>query len=243
MRRILKGAEPEHFRNWKSQFRTANGHEAVYDDLFQKLPSGKVIATEEYKNLRKSLLEEQGYICCYCEKAIGRTKKIDSDIEHFMPRNPDRRQLTPSECIQCRNAQLDYTNLMVSCLGDERYSLDHCNHKKDNWFDFALCVSPIDEKVEELFGFRADGKIYAIGSNAKGEALRIHLNLDSYVLREQRKAAYDAVMEEEFESEELLDDMEYITDTINFYKNKDTNGYYTPFCSMITYCLEHELLE
>ncbi|MBR5509859.1 MAG: hypothetical protein IKV59_07380 [Lachnospiraceae bacterium] len=234
MHKIIKQSEPDHFRLWKQNFRNVNGRDAVYDDLME---------TSEYGMLKNSLLEEQGYICCYCEKAIGRGGMRDCNIEHFMPRHPDSRFLSSQECEQCKNAQMDYANLFASCLGEHAYSADHCNHKKDNWFDFEVCVSPAEDEIETLFGFRADGKIFAIGSNKKGEELRRHLGLDSYVLNEQRKAAYDTVMEIEFGSDELLDDVSYIADTISFYKQKDERGYYTPFCSMITYCLQHELLD
>lgn len=234
MHKIQKQPEPEHFRLWKQQFLVNNGREALYSDL---------TGTEEYKKLKADLLKEQGYICCYCERQIGRSRKKDSDIEHFMPRHPDRRQLTPSECEQCENAQMDYNNIMASCLGEEIGMDDHCNHKKDNWYDFSLCVSPVEDEIEKLFGFRKDGRMVVLGGNAKAEAMRSHLNLNSHILLEQRKEAYDAVMEAEFENVELLNDEEYIHDTIDFYCQKDENGYYSQFCSMITYCMERELLD
>ncbi len=37
----------------------------------------------------------------------------DCDIEHFMPRHPDHRYLTRSECMICENAQMDYRNIMA----------------------------------------------------------------------------------------------------------------------------------
>lgn len=233
MRRIKKIREPEHFRLWKNKFQMLNHRSPLYDDLHQ---SG------EYGKLRKSLLEEQGYICCYCEKAIGRGSDIDCNIEHFMPRHPDNKFLNSEEREQCRNAQLDYTNLFVSCLGEDVGSIDHCNHKKDNWFDFNLCVSPADATISSLFGFRMSGKIFAIGSDIRAEAMKNHLNLNSYTLIEQRKRAYDMMMELEFEDEALLSDDLYIIDTIAVYEQMDTEKKYAPFCSMITYCLRHELL-
>ncbi len=160
-----------------------------------------------------------------------------------MPRHPDRRVLTQAECDKCRDAQMDYTNLFVSCLGETADTIDHCNHRKDNWFDFRLCVSPADEEIETLFGFRLNGKIFAIGSDVRAEAMKTHLNLGSYVLDEQRKAAYDTMMDIEFENEELLGDTQYIMDTIEAYGQMDGEGRYAPFCSMLTYCLEHELLD
>lgn len=234
MRRIKKIQEPEHFRLWKKEFQETNGRPPLYDDLR---------SSGEYGKLRKALVEEQGYICCYCEKAIGRNANIDCNIEHFMPRHPDRNTLTYEECERCRNAQLDYWNMFASCLGEEAYSADHCNHKKDNWFDFKLCVSPADAEITSLFGFRINGKIFSIGSDIRGEAMKNHLNLDSYILNEQRKATYDAVMDVEFGYDELFTDKQYIMDTIAFYEQMDDEGRYAPFCSMIVYCLKHEFLD
>lgn len=77
----------------------------------------------------------------------------------------------------------------------------------------------------------------------KGFDFGVCVSPESHVLSEQRKAAYDTVMEIEFESDELLDDVQYIADTISYYNQKDEEGCYTPFCSMITYCLQHELLD
>lgn len=152
MRQIKKKPEPAHFIKWKSDFKAANCRDAVYSDLF---------ATHEYYHLKKSLLEEQGYICCYCEKKIGLNANLrDCDIEHFMPRNPDHRFLSSIECKQCRDAQMDYTNLFVSCKGEDAYSADHCNHKKDNWFDFGKCISPTDDRIKGMFGFKLNGKIF-----------------------------------------------------------------------------------
>ncbi len=228
MHKIQKRAVPVHFLNWKASFLRNYGREPVYEDF---------IKTGEYIALKKELLEEQGYICCYCEKEIGVHGQNDCDIEHFMPRHPDRRFLSVQECAICRQAQLDYNNLLVSCKGNEKYSLDHCNHKKGNWFDFRYCISPVSGKTETMFGFRLSGKIFARDNDRGAEEMKNQLNLDTYVLREQRKKAYDAVLEAEFDEEELLEDEAYVQDTIAEYREKDENGRYVPFCSMITYCL------
>jgi len=232
MHRINKGSEPRFFADWKADFRVREGREPVYDDLK---------GTAEYGMLKRHLLKEQGYICCYCEKAIGRGSTwTDCNIEHFMPRHPDRRFLNTAECAVCEAAQLDYNNLFVSCMGEESDFLDHCNHKKDNWYEFKTCVSPASKEIEGLFGFRMGGKIFAEGGNKKAQAMLEHLNLDTYALQEQRKNAYVAVMESEFD-DELIQDDSYIMDTIHYYGSMQ-EGYYTEFCSMITYCLEHYVL-
>ena len=220
---------PRHFTAWKKAFIRRNGREPSYNDLY---------GTEEYYKIKQDLLQEQGCVCCYCEKRINLN---DCNIEHFMPRNPDRNVLTEEECDICRNAQLDYENLFASCLGEKSCLADHCNSHKGNWYDFRYCISPLSDQIEGIFGFRLNGKIFAVDNNSSAEQMKNHLHLDSYVLREQRKQSYYTVLELEFADVELLDQDDYIADTIGYYSEKDENGKYTPFCSMITYCLEHYL--
>ncbi len=218
MRQIKKNPEPNHFVNWKSNFRATNHRDAVYSDLY---------ATREYYDLKKSLLEEQGYICCYCEKKIGRSTNLkDCDIEHFMPRNPDCSYLTSAECDRCRDAQMEYTNLFVSCKGESAYSIDHCNHKKDNWFDFEKCISPIDDRIKGMFGFRLDGKIFL--KNPLGSEMEKYLNLNSYILEEQRKAVLDTVLDIEFADEDLFADKDYVEAVAGDYEDMQ-NGEYVEY--------------
>lgn len=225
MRQIRKNPEPSHFVRWKADFKAANGRDATYNDL----------ESRAYVRLKKSLLEEQGYICCYCEKRIGKEPYMtDCDIEHFMPRNPDKKYLTQAECDYCRAAQMEYSNLFVSCKGENAYSTDHCNHKKDNWFDFAKCISPTDVRIRDLFGFKLNGRIFS--KTSLGKEMENHLNLNSYILVEQRKAALDTVLDIEFEDEDLFDNRDYVEAVAEDYDDKQA-GKYEEFCSMITYCL------
>ncbi|MEE1258482.1 MAG: retron system putative HNH endonuclease [Lachnospiraceae bacterium] len=228
MRQIHKKMEPVRFTNWKNKVATLTGRIATYEDL----------KDYEYFMLKKSLVEEQGFICCYCERRIGANKKLtDCDIEHFMPRNPDSSMPVAQQAI-CRAAQLDYFNMFASCEGELADSIDHCNHKKDNWFDFSECISPLETEIRGLYGFKLNGEVYALGD--RGREMLKHLNLNSYVLQEQRKEAYYAVLELEFEDEDLLDDEEYVEATIAHYDNMN-DGKYEQFCSMITYCMKNYL--
>ena len=226
MRQIKKSPEPGHFIKWKKDFKFSNGRDAEYEDLN---------GTNEYLLLKKSLVEEQGYICCYCEKRIGKQQYLtDCDIDHFRPRHPDSRVLSPKERKRCIDAQMDYANLFASCKGEIGESADHCNHKKDNWFSFRSCISPSDPRIGGVFGFGLDGRLFV--KDPAGQEMARHLNLNSYVLQEQRKAAFDAMMEVEFEDEDLLGDREYVEAVIGDYESME-GGEYTEFCSMIVYCL------
>ena len=59
--------------------------ENIYDDFPNKTKEG--CENNETDNLRKSLLEEQGYICCYC---MSRIDCKNSKIEHFKPQSLHR---------------------------------------------------------------------------------------------------------------------------------------------------------
>ncbi|MDE7479103.1 MAG: TIGR02646 family protein, partial [Lachnospiraceae bacterium] len=166
MRHIQKTSEPQFLRKWKQNFVKINGRQPLYDDLR---------GTDIYLRLKESLIQEQGYLCCYCEKYIGtNVYYTDCDIEHFMPRHPDKRYLTSTEISTCENAQLDYTNMMASCKGEWQDSLDHCNHKKDNWFNFKTCISPTDEKIKAVFGYSTEGKVFPINGNQFGSDMQKH---------------------------------------------------------------------
>lgn len=231
MRQIRKDKEPGFLVNWKKQWKKANGRDAVYEDLK---------GTREYFLLKQSLIKEQGYLCCYCEKRIGQEGDLsDCDIEHFMPRHPDSRILSAQECAVCKAAQLTYSNLFASCKGENADVADHCNHKKDNWFDFKECIALTDSGIGGILGFRQSGEAFLLDS--RGAEMVKHLNLNSYVLVQQRKEAFFTMLETEFEDEDLLMDKEYMEAVIGDYENMQ-DGRFQEFCSMITYCLRRHYL-
>lgn len=70
------------------------------------------------EDLRKSLLEEQGYICAYCMKRIEESSDIK--IEHYEARNSTN--------------ELSYKNLLAVCKGNEGSSKERqtCDTQKGN---------------------------------------------------------------------------------------------------------------
>ena len=75
MKHIIKQTEPESFINWKNK---------ENDDW---KPTYANIDKLERIDLLKSLKEEQGYICCYCEREL---KDGDCHIEHFKPKDKNK---------------------------------------------------------------------------------------------------------------------------------------------------------
>jgi uncharacterized protein (TIGR02646 family) len=78
---IKKKAVPVSFAQYSKKKR------AHFDDM----------PTEVKNDLRKSLLEEQGYLCAYCMCRIADSGQ-DTKIEHYRPRD--------------ENNELDYNNLL-----------------------------------------------------------------------------------------------------------------------------------
>lgn len=133
MKHIVKDQNTPLFDKWKT---SANEDwQPTYDDL----------RGEEKKEVKDSLMKEQGYICCYCER---RLIDEDSHIEHFNPQNNNDAH------------PLDYANLLCSCQqnlaqGEPR----HCGNLKGGWFDDKCLVSPLDSDCGGRFAYLANGKI------------------------------------------------------------------------------------
>ena len=214
MRRINKGASPDWFEVWKADFRARNGREPEYKTDFDD---------DVRWRLRKDLLEEQGYICCYCMKKINNKT---SHIEHFWPKS------------QFEEKDMDYTNMLASCQGDQ--GEEHCGHKKDNWYVPDMVI-PTDATIEGMFSYQENGDISPKGENRKswlGKQMIEHLALDSFHLVRNRRNAIEA--SEVYDAAEH-DDAE-IRDFIDYYDHK-VDGKYVPFCQCIIDCLTRQLSE
>ena len=207
MKRILKGNSPKFFEDWKRNFEIRNSRKPNYKFDFKG---------DTKSDLKRELLKEQGYLCCYC---MDRVLDESSHIEHFIPQ------------VHCRDKDLDYSNMFVSCNGyTEELWDDHCGHRKDNWYDSSLMLSPTSVKIDESFEYTIDGHIF--GKNVKAIEMIAQLGLDSYDLNRKRKAALEA---SEFYEEFTYDDDE-INRFIESYETK-VDDCYTPFCNVIIYNL------
>lgn len=72
MKHIVKGDEPKELKDWK----------ALASAAWQPTYTG--LQNPEKQAVKKSLMAEQGYICCYCER---RLQDGDSHIEHLRPQS------------------------------------------------------------------------------------------------------------------------------------------------------------
>lgn len=173
MKYIHKSAEPTLFSDWK----TLHPGATYKNDLCDHSNPDAFAAKTALKN---ALLQEQKYLCCYCECRITAN---NSHIEHFRPKDPS---MFP-------HLQLDYNNLLASCTKEPTGSVDeHCGHKKGNAFSNDL-VSPLETDCSSHFTYRLDGTIE--GVDQRGKTTRQMLHLDSALLNKQRKNLIDSFLD------------------------------------------------
>ena len=178
MKYIQKGPEPVQLTEWKAL--ENDDWQPDYDSMGSQLKNG----------VKTSLMQEQGYLCCYCER---RLVLEDSHIEHFIPQSNE--DIDP----------LDYSNMLCSCQnrvkkGEPR----HCGNLKDDWFDANLLVSPLDPDCENRFSFLADGTIQPreTGDNAAKTTIE-NLGLDIPKLEALRREAIAPFIDDSLSEQEL----------------------------------------
>lgn len=197
MRYIQKGAEPQEFIDWKT---LANKNwQPTYADL-----SGNV-----KEAVYQSLLNEQGYICCYCEREL-----IENDyhIEHL---NPQRLHA---------GDDLDYTNFICSCLNQTtRGDPLHCGKLKDNKI---ISVHPLQSDCQSKFTYTFTGEIDGVDQDTKDTIKNLGLNIDK--LNAMRKEALSPFLSDDIDTDELKT-------FVAGYVSLSHNGKRNAFCSMIEY--------
>ncbi len=169
----------------------------TYQDLTK--PAKQAIAT--------ALMQEQGYICCYCESRIA---AADSHIEHLIPQ--DDPTCNP----------LDYGNMLCSCLQQARKGEPlHCGHAKGNR---VLPITPLEPHCEQVFAYTIDGHIRA-AANGAAETIKI-LRLDIPKLRAKREEAITPFLDANLSPQEF-------NDFVIGYLQKDVYGRFNPFYTTI----------
>ncbi len=203
MKYITKRDEPEVFSDWK----------ALANEDWQ--PTFGNLAGEPKNAVKKALMAEQGYICCYCERQLT---DDDSHIEHFRPQSDPT--VDP----------LDFGNLLCSCQNQiKRGEPRHCGNLKDNWFDPYLVVSPLDADCEKRFAFTGDGVIKPATEDDQAASETItRLGLDIPKLNALRAKAIEPFLDEELTPEE-------IQSFVSGYLARDASGRFGEFWTTIRY--------
>ena len=203
MKYIQKKIEPQVFTDWKKL--SNDDWKATFQDL----------AGAEKRAVYDALIEEQGGLCCYCERPL---ENNDYHIEHFKPQG----DLTVDP--------LDFSNMLCSCQnklkkGDPR----HCGNLKGNWFDEVL-VAPFDIDCESHFDFTGDGKIKPASDmdNAASKTIE-KLGLDISKLNDLRANAIAPFLDDSLDEHEM---QKFVTE----YLEKTTDNCFNEFWTTI-HCL------
>ncbi len=222
LKKITKTTEPKSLTAYRSTISHKNLEDSnIYEDFKEK--TKEQCRENRADNLRKQLLQEQGYICCYC---MSRIDCDNSKIEHFRPQTKNR------------DLQIDYQNLFIACSGGEgsKFKGQFCDTKKG---EKDLNSIDLLSSIEDSVNYTKSAKNISIASNDKSIDKEINdiLNLNVTVLSRNRKEAYDRVMKN-------LKLRGYTTTSIhkalNYYKTQH-NGKFEPYCEMIVYFLTKKL--
>lgn len=206
MKHIEKGDSPEFFEEWKGE------NDPTVWNALQNPQKG---------DLRKHLLEEQGYLCCYCNQGII-DHPLRTKIEHFYPKDQDK---YPEKMFE-------YSNLLLSCNGGERDAPPrtlHCDSKKGG--DEPSPISPLKSDCADFFQYGSNGKMG--GTNTDATTTITDLGLDIEKLKILRKTAINNYFElfvDEADEEELAGLLEDLEEKVD--------GKFAPFCKAIQYVLK-----
>lgn len=153
---ILKNREPRSFTTYR----------LTQDASYANMPG------DVKYDLKKSLLEEQGYLCAYC---MSRISLENMKIEHFQP------QSLYSELSLC------YLNLFAVCKGNEGQcsEMQTCDKKESNEI---ISISPLNEIHINNITYSNDG---TINSTSHHNDLHTILNLNLKRLKQNRKKVLD----------------------------------------------------
>ena len=131
------------------------------------------------RQILAAMIAEQGGLCAYTMRRID---KDSSHVEHIKPQ---------SRCREDRpGSDLDYTNLVVCFpLHGMRAQYRYGAQRKGGWWDNddAEFVSPLQPACEQVFRFKMDGEIEAIGNRTEAKTTIAVLGLDHRSLTEDRK--------------------------------------------------------
>jgi|688.fasta_scaffold35067_1 uncharacterized protein (TIGR02646 family) len=225
MRYIKKQQTPPKFTEWKAQ---AN-------EAWQPFWNSKStnFQNPQKEIVHKSLLKEQGYICCYCQRRIDLN---NSHIEHFKPKDEN----------YYPELSLEYTNFLASCQ-KEKINIEtseekireygeipvHCGHAKGNWYDEKLTVSPLLQNCTDYFRYTEAGEILPSEDPDKNEAAKVtieKLGLDK--LNDKRQAVIKGLFGEEKLSKEEIEIF------INNLDQRNPEDQYDEFCNVLIYVLK-----
>lgn len=206
--------------------------------LYRKQKDAYFDGYADKDDLRKSLLKEQKYLCCYCMQKISIDKM---KIEHFIPRTDENKGI---------ELQLVYSNLLAACLGNEGQAkhLQHCDTRKANE---KIIINPALLSCESIIKFKSTGEIYSddleinnelgvVEKPGKGD-LGGKLNLNYVVLIKNRKKTLDSALKKFIEKHPKGTWSKAVLQReIDKWENTNLEEY-EPYCQIVIFHLKNKL--
>lgn len=189
---------------------------------------------ENYKekdDLRKTLLIEQGYICCYCMQRIANEENMK--IEHFKPYS------LYDGTHKKEDLRLNYTNLFAVCKGGENsaFHLYHCDKTKQ---DNLIKLNPSEKKLMDTIKFDGRGNVYT-GNTELDKEIDQMLNLNNENLRKARESVVKSIQNSIFKAfGGKVVTKSFLRKQIQKFEKKE-NGKYIEFCQVAVYQLQKYL--
>jgi len=222
LKRITKSKEPKSLTTYRSTVSHKNLEDSnIYEDFKEK--TKEQCTKNKAENLRKQLLQEQGYVCCYC---LSRINCDNSKIEHFRPQTKNR------------DVQIDYQNLFIACSGGEgsKAKGQFCDTKKG---EKDLKYIDLLSSIEHSVNYAKGANNISVTSKDKNidKEMNDVLNLNVMVLGQNRREVYDRVMKN-------LKSRGYTTaniqKTLKYFQTRH-NEKFEPYCEMVVYFLTKKL--
>lgn len=163
--------------------------DVTYDD--NRLPK---------KELKASLLKEQGYLCAYC---MARISDDTMKVEHWWPQKSDTegKILSVEEKEKERLLSIDYKNMLAVCMGNEGHPKkeQHCDTQKGNKHLFYNPSNPQDHHKLKIVYLRSgeilsDDAAFCVQLGGKKQGEEGVLNLNCQKLINNRAAVIDAIL-------------------------------------------------
>lgn len=204
MRKILKQLEP---REWTKHRLT---------------PGAKYEAVPE---LRKALLEEQGYLCAYCMRRIpirDTNSNESTRIDHILSRTKHP------------ELQLNYSNMVVCCPGAITSDF-HCDKQKG---ENDITINLFEDHFFDTLSYSSkDGRIKSSDAESDRQINEL-LNLNHALLKRNRLETLRGVIL-------MLNRIEWtssnIRHQIEIWNQKDQQGHYKPYNSIVVWFLKKKM--
>lgn len=188
---------------------------------------------DSFKKLKRTMLKDQGSICCYCGQLIKDSTYI---VEHVLPKS------------KYRHLAGEYENLLLSCKptqeeeterkeagGNKKNNIKywHCDKLKDNE---ELNYTPLQKDCASHFIYLDNGEVK--GNDILAEADIKTLGLNCNYLKNRR---YNAILGAMFDDSNTLLPNEELEQYATLVMNRKQDGSFIEFCFVIAGAINHLL--